>query len=359
MIRHKKVRNIAGPFRIPVIMLLLMFLAVAAIHAQDQNAAINSQFGDDNDDENITFQELLSELAGFGVGAFDRVAVMTALMGNNWSDPYIGPIVSSTPHYGIGLTLGSSFRPSRAIGSDENSEDLLALLNFNDIEDISEDGGGVYFLPGYSLDVRIGGPDTIPLDFGIKFGYIGLSVAEENGVANANYLLFGVDTRYQLVKPDSVFIPEISAGAGYNYLHYGLDFVGSNNLMADSDSKAELSEAGYNYGKAYPQTWINLNTHVVELMVQGGWNLLGFIEPYLGISTYFSNTSLTTGAGIDFGVTDQKAKIEQKNSVGKILGVRAFGGLGFSSGWFTSQLGMSYQPEYSVTNISLGFRAQF
>ncbi len=354
MIGNKKTNNSRFFFRIPIIMLLFIFFAIMSVHAQNDNAAIESYFGNGEDD----FQSLLEDLTTRGVAAFDSAAVMTAMMGNKWSDSYIGPVISPIPHFGIGLTLGSSFRSTGSLGEAVDPKGLFSLLGFDELEEAAGEIGGSYFIPGYSLDVRIGGIEAVPFDVGFKVGYFPLFGELEDGDLQGNYFLVGGDIRYQLVKPSFEFVPEISAGVGYSFLRYDLNFIGTNNLVGTNSSGAVLTNAGYTNQEAYPYAWIELDTHVLEFMVQGGWNFLGVIKPYLGASAYFSDTTLASTAGIDLRDVEDRIEIREEDTVGTPLGLRVFGGLGFALAWFNAQFGLSYHPEDTVVGMSTGFRVQ-
>jgi hypothetical protein len=150
------------------------------------------------------FQALKTGVDEFSEQLADSLPLNSTL-GLNWSDAYIGQLLSVPPHFGAGLAAGIT-----TIKSDK----LNGLLKSFGVPPLP---GGVFPNPGYTVEGRIGG-FVLPFDVGVKVGYFP-PVGSDN--FQLRYLLVGGDLRYALLK-DRLAIPAVSLGFGVNYLSGGI-----------------------------------------------------------------------------------------------------------------------------------------
>ncbi|QQO08235.1 DUF6588 family protein [Breznakiella homolactica] len=131
---------------------------------------------------------------------------MNSTIGLNWSDAYIGQLISAPPHLGVGVFAGVTTFDMDII------DELAAAMGATVDLDLNK-----FPMPAFGGDLRIGG-FFLPFDVGIKFGMLS---DLDLGDININYMLVGGDIRYALLKGNAV-LPKISIGVGVNYLKGGV-----------------------------------------------------------------------------------------------------------------------------------------
>jgi hypothetical protein len=131
---------------------------------------------------------------------------MLSATGLGWSDPYIGEIRGYPIQFGVGITLGASFLPSKLF------KPIGESVFLSSIPDTYADK---LLFPVYALETRVSSFADIPFDFGLKIGYIPtVPLFGDIGYYSFHY---GADIRYRILHfPDSG--AEISLGLGYTYL---------------------------------------------------------------------------------------------------------------------------------------------
>ncbi len=140
--------------------------------------------------------------------------------GLGWSQAYIGQF----PHFGLGITAGVT---TISGGAMQTLADAMGVTLPSDFSYASKYG---LPLPGYTIDARIGG-FVLPFDIGFKLGYIPPGTFPK---VDVNYILFGLDVRYGLLK-DEGWTPALSVGLGYNHMKASVNvpgFLGSNVTIA-------------------------------------------------------------------------------------------------------------------------------
>ncbi len=142
-----------------------------------------------------TFDEFQSAFQDFAHGVASALPLDSSV-GLNWSDAYIGQL----PHFGLGATIGAATIPYSVVNKTINDLNGTVPSNLGFLSSV-----GVP-LPAYSIDLRIGG-FILPFDIGLKFGYLPSNVF--SGSFSADYLLWGGDVRYMLLK-DHGFTPGLS-----------------------------------------------------------------------------------------------------------------------------------------------------
>jgi hypothetical protein len=237
--------------------------------------------------------------------AFAKSLPFNATMGLNWSDAYIGQLLSTPPHFGIGFNMGFT---TVDIGT---LSDLMGVLGASGTASDLPDIGGLP-IPGYTIDARLGGI-LFPFDVGFKIGYLSPGALESIIGAGVDYLLVGADIRYSLINAKVLPI-KLSVGLGYNYLKGGVSTSVSSAQTftfndGTSDRNLELSE---------PKLGFNWSSKVLELKAQVSFPLL-IITPYagMGMSVAWTNAGYSIKSqlsvdGVPFDPNDAYVNVLRK-----------------------------------------------
>jgi hypothetical protein len=308
-------------------------------------------------------------------GALDRFIYYMNLslpfnstMGLNWSDAYIGP---SPPHFGIGITTGFTTMNFTSISELMGKFGLgLTLDNADTFQNIGLP------VPGYTVEARIG-VTAIPLDFGLKFGYLPpgifdslmgtFSSKQAFGFKN---MLIGVDARYALlIKKVSPL--RFSVGAGFNYMEGAITAE-----LPDNLSFAFYTPEGNNFYKETKfsttddsQLGIVWRTLTLELKMQASFSFK-IITPYAGVGASYAFSWV--GYRVEESKTDNSYAEELKSlgltdvsetsfeSIKRLnsFNVRAFGGLSFNLALFRLDLTGMYNIRGGNLGATIGFRFQ-
>ncbi|MFP4376988.1 MAG: hypothetical protein ACLFP4_08095 [Spirochaetales bacterium] len=207
---------------------------------------------------------------------------LNSVIGLNWSSAYIGQF----PRFGVGASIGFSTVPYDAIQPTLQQLDIESNLASNNVVGYIQDLGAP--LPAWALEARIGG-FVIPFDVGVKFGTIPPSTQLELAGIEADFLLFGVDTRFRLIE-EGIVLPAISAGVGYNRLRaaIGIDGItGSNYTLSFTDPRNGSTPLSITMEDPSVEYFWQANT--IDLHAQASKSLL-ILTPYIG-----------AGASIGFG----------------------------------------------------------
>ncbi|HUX50458.1 MAG TPA: hypothetical protein VMW73_06650 [Spirochaetia bacterium] len=263
-----------------VIALFSMFLSIGAY------AQTSIDFG--------KFQTSFKDFAGSIASSLPA----NSTIGLNWSDAYIGYL----PHFGIGLSAGFTTIPGAAVDTLTQNLGLGSLttaLGSSAANLINQYGVP---LPGYTVDLRLGGL-FLPFDVGLKFGYIGDKISQIQQALPAgmqlNYLLTGIDVRFQLVK-EGFLIPEISVGGGFNYLSGNVGFkVGSGditlaNFSVPDPSTNYTTNTTYNITLTQPDLVFAWDSKVFDAKIQVSKHILIF-TPYVGLGASYGISSAGGG----------------------------------------------------------------
>jgi hypothetical protein len=142
-------------------------------------------------------------------------------------------------------------------------------------------------LPAWALEARVGG-FAIPFDVGVKFGTIPPAGQLTLRGVDADFLLFGVDTRFRLVE-EGIALPAVSAGVGYNRLRaaIGIDGITGSNYTVDfTDPRDGTTRTVTMDDPAVEYFW---EANTIDFHAQASKSLL-ILTPYIG-----------AGASIGFG----------------------------------------------------------
>jgi hypothetical protein len=163
-------------------------------------------------------------------------------------------------------------------------------------------------LPAATIDARIGIP-MLPLDIGLKIGFIPEQVQALMGSVQADYFIAGGDLRYAILQ-DKGMVPALSVGVGYSYLKGGVEVAG---LMAGQqvDVSAIMGHADNTDYLIFsdPTVAFTWQSHVIEAKVQISKNLLIF-TPHAGLSAAYALGS-TVGGGLLSVVTTSGATLAE------------------------------------------------
>jgi hypothetical protein len=292
------------------------------------------------------------------------VLPINSSIGLNWNDAYIGQILDTPPHFGVGITGGFSTLPYKTI------ETLVEDAMGGDSQDIPSfiRTMGVP-IPAAAIDARIGG-FVLPFDIGLKFGYIDLDIED----VKVDYLLLGADLRYRVLE-QTALIPKISVGAGFNYMKSNVTMSNALGSGVTIDTSSDLSSYGItNISLSAPDLYLEMATKVIDFKVQASWKALIF-EPSLGLGVSYGMSEVSVGAestlsangggSVDDAITRLSALGYDIDgtSVGytkkvNAFAYRLFGGVGFNLMVFRIDLGLLYGLNTGSWGATLGARVQ-
>jgi len=326
-------------------------------------------------------QDTLKDLQNNADEFIDNLAEslpFNSTMGLNWSDAYIGQI----PHFGIGISTGFTTMNYASLNGLLNNFGLK--MNFNETSTFEKIGLPI---PGYAVEARIGG-FIIPLDFGIKFGYISTEAFESmlemfsnnNPVFGYQNMLIGGDVRFSLLDK-KVFPVKLSVGLGFNYMKgeitAALPAIQDTPSYSFKDADGNEFIISPNAGSSR-QLGIEWRTSTLELKTQVSFPFK-FITPYAGIGVSYAFSQAGYSVNSEISVTKNGTPVKT-NDVEKLLedqgltGVsetgfetiekrhsfnsRFFGGFSFNLAFFRLDLTGMYNFIGGDFGITLGTRFQ-
>ncbi len=212
-----------------------------------------------------TFAEYEEGFQDFADGVASALP-LNAAVGLNWSDAYIG----NFPHFGVGVAVGAATMPWDSF---EKVEDMLATDIAGEYPALQDWGVPI---PALAIEARVGGL-LLPFDVGVKVGFLPEdSKAMLPSGVTADYLMFGADVRYALLKGGGV-IPAVSIGAGYTYLKGSVamaDVLGGTTTITDVGSHV--------ISVTDPDVTFDWQASVIDLKAQVSKSLL-VLTPYAGV----------------------------------------------------------------------------
>ncbi len=304
-------------------------------------------------------------------GAFDDITnLFSDVLPENSSllgaqpDAYIGKLFPSIPlHFTAGLSFSGTFIETATFTDAVQTlaDGIQASYKKADPKNsftIDFDLPSTLPIPSAAFNLRIGGI-ILPFDLGV-YGITTLNdslkdISADDFKFGLNYTTVGVDLRYELYK-GSLFLPKISAGAGYIYSDIGFDFemskqvdisVASVSVPSTLDSAVSLSST----------------THTIFAQVQASKKLLVF-EPYIGVKLFMSryinkyDWNYETKNGIEtienaFSDKDSSSKTTDFSS--DTMATQFFGGLGISLLKFQITLNGAYNAKTNYWSAGIGF----
>ena len=136
---------------------------------------------------------------------------------------------------------------------------------------------------------RIGG-FILPFDVGVKVGFLPEETKAllPSGVT-ADYLMFGADVRYALLKGGAL-MPKLTVGAGYTYLK------GSVTMADVAVAGSSFDVGGYGNREHDPDLTFDWEASVIDLKAQLSKGFL-VLTPYVGVGASLAVTD--AGGGLD------------------------------------------------------------
>jgi hypothetical protein len=291
---------------------------------------------------------------------------MNSAIGLNWNDAYIGQLLDVPPHFGIGVTAGVvniPYGPVKNLVEDAMDGDSSDIPSFVKTFGVP--------IPAYTIDARIGG-FMLPFDIGLKFGYLNLDISD----VQIDYLLLGGDVRYCVLE-QTVLIPKVSVGAGFNYMKTNATMSGALGSGMTIDTTASSSQLGgvTQLDFSTPDLYLEMKTKVLDFKAQASWSALIF-EPSIGLGASYGMSEVSAGAESTMSVTGGSATVDDVvdglNGLGYDVGgaklgytkkvnamsYRLFGGLGFNLAVLRLDLGFLYGINSGSWGATVGARFQ-
>jgi hypothetical protein len=284
-------------------------------------------------------------------------------LGLNWSDAYIGQIVtgektlSKPPHFGVGISAGATT---------VNKNKFLDALEKAGVDSSDFDDLPLIPLPAAAAELRIGG-FILPFDIGVKAGVVPFLTVSD---MNFKYTFAGFDIRYALIREEiKGWKPSLSVGAGFNYIQGEIDGV----ALGD-DMSWNLGAGLGSINMTAPSLNIHWNNMTLDLKAQVSKRLIYVFTPYLGLGTSFGWSTVGYGINSKIGYTGAGNLQDVLNGLGIpmevdglgisgeekmfTVGLRAYGGLAINM-W---KIILDFTGMYSFLDnnygVGVGFRVQ-
>jgi hypothetical protein len=222
----------------------------------------------------------LNELASDMAGAIPFMATI----GLNWADAHIGQLVDIPPHWGVGLTVGTTTSKL------DNLNKILEKFGYE-----SNNGfAAKLLLPAYIVEARLGGMRRAPFDIGIKFGLLPYMPLFSDSIDYGANIL-GIDFRWQLVQ-DRFNFPAISIGLEVDKASGGLRHETSLTIPI---SAADLVVDGGTAGIVWDAWVFDLKLMVSKKFWQPRLDIFAGLR--LGAAITKTGYRLTDGSSVSIG----------------------------------------------------------
>ncbi len=347
--------------------LLISMLLIAALGAGTAVADPFSDFGAFTEG----FQAFGSELAG--------ALPHNTTIGQQWADAHIGQLLGIPPRFGLGVSVGVTTIPQEAFdtafaGLGLESQELLSQLP----EGLQ--GMGLP-LPGYTIDARVGGI-ILPFDVGLKIGAL---QEGDLGDLDLDYLLFGADVRYRVLR-EGILLPKVSVGLGVNYSAFRLGVPGlldENIAIAEVPNDPNDPNSTVALSFSDPSLFLEWETTVFDLTAQASKRLLIF-QPFVGAGISYSTSQVGGGVSSEVLTDGTSMTPEERQQIQEVLAAsgqgefnltdnefgflatqdgvintRIFGGLGLRLFMLNLDFGASYEFGSGSFGAQIGTRIQF
>ena len=274
--------------------------------------------------------EDLQKSADDFLDSFAKSLPFNSTIGLNWSDAYIGKM---PPHFGIGISTGITTMDYASLNNLVNK--FGSNMSFDKISTFEKYGLPI---PGYTVEARIGGI-IIPLDFGIKFGYISTGTFErmvemfsdKPSNFGYKYMLIGGDVRFTPLDK-KVFPVRLSVGLGYNFMKG--EITGRAPLPDTLYSFTDKNSGeNFTFSQTDGHLGIEWRTSVLELKTQVSFPFK-FITPYagVGVSYAFSQAGYSVNSKISVNKEDgESVETTYVKGILESLGLTGVSETGFES----------------------------
>ncbi|MDR1505824.1 MAG: hypothetical protein LBI67_01845 [Treponema sp.] len=252
-----------------------------------------------------------------------KAMITNSAFGLNWSDAYIGQLIGSPPHFGIGASGGFTAIPGNKLDpifkefNDKGFDSLDLPVNFMP-------------LPALAAELRLGG-FLLPFDIGIKALPVPEQTFEDFKI---KYTMVGGDIRYALMK-ESGRKPNISVGVGLTYTNADLSAALSGG--ADIDL-TDLGYSGDTLEIRNPQLNFSMQNTTLDLKVQVSKRFF-IVTPYVGLGVSYGWSSIDLGANTTITVNGSAVPSTVINSMMDEYGI-SLSGTGLSKSGKYSGFGL-------------------
>jgi hypothetical protein len=235
----------------------------------------------------FTQQPTVSELSRDLKAVADDMAgalPFMASIGLNWADSYIGQLVDIPPHWGIGVTVGTTTLKLDRINT------LLSNFGYKSSESLSSK----QLLPAYIIETRIGGLKSASFDIGFKWGWLPYLPLFNNSI-NYESCIYGIDFRWELVA-DRFMLPAVSIGLEVDRATGGLRR--KTNLMIPMTTIGDIEVRGGTAGVVWEAWVFDLKLMVSKKFWQPRLNIFGGLR--IGAAITKTGYQFTDGDSISF-----------------------------------------------------------
>jgi hypothetical protein len=199
-------------------------------------------------------QQNLSELAGdLDELSKDITGALpfVASIGLIWPDNYIGQLIDIPPHWGFGITLGTTTLKLDKLNT------LLEKFGFE-----SDDGFmDKQLMPAYTVEARVGGFRSVPFDLGVKWGWLPYLPLFKDDI-NYESCVYGLDFRWEIMR-DWGRMPSMSVGLEVDRATGGLRRKSSVSLQ--EGSLGPITVSGDGTAGAVWEAWVfDLKLHAAK-----------------------------------------------------------------------------------------------
>ena len=306
--------------------------------------------------QTYTFSTFQSVFQSFATGTASALPLESSV-GLNWSDAYIGQLLSVPPHFGIGFTVGAATIPYSALQDAITTFAPGGTLPSN-LSILSKIGIPV---PAYTVDVRIGG-FILPFDVGFKFGYLPPNAFSAVSNVSVDYLMVGGDVRYALME-DKGFLPGLSVGLGYTHMRGNVAIKGVLGSGAVNVTNVSFGGSTHTIGFTSPDLNVFWNTNVIDAKIQISKNLF-IITPYAGLGLSYGISNAGGGMQAQMtvdGTAVTQTQIDQINSAfGTNFTLQNPGfGVNASANGFATRIFGGFSFNVLILKIGLGAEYEF
>jgi hypothetical protein len=277
----------------------------------------------------VSFDEQVEKFAD----VMNKSLPFASSMGLNWSVPYIGQLLGYPVHFGIGISLISTFTDNTEIAA--LGEQMGITIDESFI-------AGNQWFPSYIVSFRLGGIAEIPFDVGFKFGY--LPDVPMWGSLDYKTSIYGFDINYALfVRRD--FTPILAVGVGFDSIEGGA--TGTLTTVPADPSMAAVTVDSPAY-MIWKSTTYKAKISFAQPVLFTGMSIFGGLQ--MGYST--------SEAGINIG-EEKNAPDYQNAFSNSSFSVSGYFGLGILLGpWYLDQSIMLNLTSSFDVGFCIGFRYQ-
>lgn len=284
-------------------------------------------------------------------------------------DAFIGKFIPSIPmHFSAGTSFSATFIKTEKLNSamtdlSNGISETLKAGNATDGFSISFNLPENIPVPTAAFAFRLGGI-FLPFDAGIHgattFNGAIKDISFDDFNAGLDYTTIGIDFRYAILD-GSGFLPKFSAGAGYIYSKFSLDFEASKTFTTNGTYTNNGIQKEYS-ANLKSDVNISSTTHTIFAQAQLSKKLLVF-EPYIGTKLFVTKTvneydwkyNTYIENNLEERLSDADKKTETTDFSDENVSTQFFGGLGITLAKFQITLNGAYNVKTNYWSAGLGF----